>query len=276
VRPTGLDGDPPPDTRACIHRLWDELADFGLADVDGALNHLLGAISSLVQADTASWLGAVRLLHDDTDPMLGWRPRATRYLHTTPQDAAFNSRAMKDLQKGYLDESVLAHVRQAGTFRAHVIRELVTPAWFESSWYEYGYEARGYVDALMVVFPLQDSTEAYYGFLRKDPPGLFAEEQRRIAAYAIRGLKWFHLRVMLSHGLPVASDPLTPSERRVAGLLMTDLTEKQIAARLDLTPATTHKYISDIFRKFGVSGRPGLTALWMGGGSPRRAGTPPD
>jgi len=272
MRPDELDRDPPPDIRARIHQLWDELADFGVADVDAALDHLLRAVCTLVQADNAYWLGAVRVLHDDTDPMLGWRPRVTSYLHATPQDKAFYSRAMKDLQKGHLDESALTHVRRAGAFRAHFIRELVTSAWFGSSWHEIGYEARGYVDALMVVFPLQDSAEAYYGFFRKDPPGLFDEEHRRIAAYAIRGLKWFHLRLMLSHGLPVASDPLTPSERRVVGLLLTDLTEKQIAARLGLTPATTHKYITDIFRKFGVSGRPGLTALWLGG---RPAATAP-
>ena len=33
---------------------------------------------------------------------------------------------------------------------------------------------------------------------------------------------------------------------------------------LGLTLATTHTYITDLFRKFGVSGRSGLTALWLG------------
>ena len=39
---------------------------------------------------------------------------------------------------------------------------------------------------------------------------------------------------------------------------------RQIAADLALTPSTTHTYITDLFRKFGVSGRAGLTALWLG------------
>jgi DNA-binding CsgD family transcriptional regulator len=34
--------------------------------------------------------------------------------------------------------------------------------------------------------------------------------------------------------------------------------------RIDLTLATTHTYITALFRKFGVSGRAGLTALWLG------------
>ena len=47
-------------------------------------------------------------------------------------------------------------------------------------------------------------------------------------------------------------------------LLLTDHVEKEIAHELALTPATTHTYITGLFRKFGVSGRPGLTALWLG------------
>ncbi len=47
-------------------------------------------------------------------------------------------------------------------------------------------------------------------------------------------------------------------------LLLTDRVEKEIAHGLGLTLATTHTYITDLFRKFGVSGRSGLTALWLG------------
>jgi DNA-binding CsgD family transcriptional regulator len=33
---------------------------------------------------------------------------------------------------------------------------------------------------------------------------------------------------------------------------------------LAITLATTHTYITGLFRRFGVSGRSGLTALWLG------------
>ena len=46
--------------------------------------------------------------------------------------------------------------------------------------------------------------------------------------------------------------------------LLTERGEKEIARDLDLTPATTHTYITALYRKFGVSGRAGLTALWLG------------
>ena len=47
-------------------------------------------------------------------------------------------------------------------------------------------------------------------------------------------------------------------------LLLTERVEKEIAYELALTLATTHTYITVLFRKFGVSGRSGLTALWLG------------
>ena len=53
---------------------------------------------------------------------------------------------------------------------------------------------------------------------------------------------------MLHHGLLIARAPLTPMERRL----------------LAITLATTHTYITSLFHKFGVSGRSGLTALWLG------------
>jgi DNA-binding CsgD family transcriptional regulator len=69
---------------------------------------------------------------------------------------------------------------------------------------------------------------------------------------------------MLHHGLLIARGPLTPMERRLVSLLLTERVEKEIADELAITLATTHTYITDLFRKFGVSGRSGLTALWLG------------
>jgi DNA-binding CsgD family transcriptional regulator len=69
---------------------------------------------------------------------------------------------------------------------------------------------------------------------------------------------------MLHHGLLIARAPLTPMERRLVSLLLTERVEKEIAHELVITLATTHTYITGLFRKFGVSGRSGLTALWLG------------
>ncbi len=45
--------------------------------------------------------------------------------------------------------------------------------------------------------------------------------------------------MLLSHGLLAARTPLSPAERRVAALLLTDKSEKQIAHDLGVTESTT-------------------------------------
>ena len=68
---------------------------------------------------------------------------------------------------------------------------------------------------------------------------------------------------MLNQGLLLASAPLAPHELKVLEQLLTDATEKQIAQRLGLAVSTTHSYVTNIFRKFGVRSRAGLLSLWL-------------
>lgn len=46
--------------------------------------------------------------------------------------------------------------------------------------------------------------------------------------------------------------------------LLTDQSEKLIAANLKVTPSTAHTCVRGVLRKIGVSGRNGLIALWLG------------
>jgi DNA-binding NarL/FixJ family response regulator len=49
----------------------------------------------------------------------------------------------------------------------------------------------------------------------------------------------------------------------VLRLLLTNMSEREIATDLGLTWRTTHQYVVVILRKFGVHGRVGLMALWL-------------
>ena len=93
----------------------------------------------------------------------------------------------------------------------------------------------------------------------------FTPEHEQLVAGTLRGIKWFHRQLLLNHGLLVGKTPLSPSHRRLLPQLLSDKPEKEIAEALGLSPATTHKYITDIFRSFNVSSRAGLITLWMGG-----------
>ena len=63
--------------------------------------------------------------------------------------------------------------------------------------------------------------------------------------------------------LQLKSGTLSPRERQVLHLLLTDLSEKEIAYQLGLGWRTTHGYTVSILRKFDVKGRIGLMALWL-------------
>lgn len=246
-----------------IHCIWDELAAFEAARSEEALLHLLGAVAELVDAQNAYWMGAVRISDDERDPLRGWRPRVIRYLRPLANDDKFTQQRLKSIHRGKIDEATVAQARLAGTFRACRLRDLVSPEWFKSETY-HGYLGRGVHDSLTVAVPLNPMAEGYYGFLRMRESEPFTEMQRDVAFYAMRGLTWFHRQVLLTHGVHAARAPLSPMERRTLALLLTDQSEKLIAANLGVTPSTAHTYVRGVLRKLGVSGRNGLISLWLG------------
>ncbi len=246
-----------------IHVLWDEIAAFDAAENDAAVMHLLSTVAGMIDAQNAYWLGAVRMTGEEHDPLLGWRPRRIRYLRPAPDEEKFTRQMLREIDRGAIDESLVAHTRLAGTFRARRLCDLVSPEWFESAIYQ-GYVARNVHDSLVVGAPVSAMAESLYGFLRMRKSDPFTETQRDIAFFAMRGLTWFHRQVLLAHGLLVARSPLSPTERRVLSLLLTDQPEKLIAANLGVSHSSLHTYVRDVLRKFGVSGRNGLIALWLG------------
>ena len=66
-----------------------------------------------------------------------------------------------------------------------------------------------------------------------------------------------------SHAQRMQAQGLPPRLKSVLELLLTDLSEKQVAAQLGLTRATTHGYVKDVFRAVGVHSRSELMALWV-------------
>jgi DNA-binding CsgD family transcriptional regulator len=247
-----------------IHDLWDELADFDAARSDQALAHLMGALCALAGACNISWMGAVRL---DTsvpgDKAKGWRPRIVSFLlPAQPLDAAVLEQTEK-LERGEVDETIIRNLDDAGVFRANRLRDLVGPEWFESLYYRVYYQGSGHEDAIWAAFPVNKDIESWFGIFRGPDQPPFTEAERDEIAYALRGLKWLHRQLMLSHGLLVAKHPLTPAERRVLSLLLTGLSEKLIADQLGRSYHTTHQWITSIYRKFGVNNRAALMALWL-------------
>lgn len=247
-----------------IHRLWDELADFPVSEMDRALVHLMEGISRMIGAGNAYWLGYIRLNAEPGDPFKGLRPGANRYLYPAPIHDESSRAQMGKWNRKQVNEGYARAARDVGQFRSFRLRQEMRPAYFEEEFYQTFHASRGIHDQCVVFFPVHEDYESMFNFQRVDVAKNFTADEEAIAAYALRGIKWFHRQVALSYGLLIAESPLSPAQRLIAQLLLTERSEKQIAQEIGKTVSMTHKHVTEIFRKFGVNSRAGLMAVWLG------------
>jgi DNA-binding CsgD family transcriptional regulator len=252
-----------------VFQLWDELAAFPSAEIVRAWRHLATTISGWIQADMFYWVATVRLLHGEqaaNDPLFGWRVKVVEFLD--PPTVAEKQAAQRELGDR-LDEpgmTTIAAVRDSGTFRVHRLHhEFIDLDKFRTTdYYREHFVELGIRDELFVACPLSPEAEAFYVFNRRKIDGLYTAADADLAGYALRGLSWFHRQMFYSHGLLVAQEPLTPTQREVLQLLLSEKSEKAIAAELGQSYNTTHTHVKEIFRKYNVKSRAGLMAVWLG------------
>lgn len=248
-----------------VYALWDRLADVDAGDFAGAREIFLSALCRLVDAQNAAWVGAVLMdRHVPGDPLRGWRPRAMHRLVTGPKSQELVRNKARALEQGKADIVTIRRVAQAGRFRVHRLVDIAPEGWFESAHYRTFYEGHGHLDSLWAGIPINHDVEIYVGLYRDTTHGWFSEADRETFAFALRGLKWFHRRQLLGEGLGVVSEPLTPTERLVLGGLLRGSSEREIADTNGQSPHTTHDHVKRIYRKYGVSSRSALMALWLG------------
>ncbi|MGC4013352.1 MAG: hypothetical protein QM755_02370 [Luteolibacter sp.] len=251
--------------RERVHQLWDSLTDFPASETERALEHLMAGIAEMIDAGNAYWLGYIRLCSPvPDDPLKGLRPGAGRYLHPTPTHGESARNQTDQWNRRQVNEGYVRAARDVGRFRSFRLRKEMRPAYFEEEFYQTFHASRGFHDQCIVFFPVNDDYESMFNFQRVGVARDFTAAEEAIAAYALRGIKWFHRQVALSYGLLLAETPLTPIQRQISRLLLTERSEKQIAAEIGRTQGMTHKHITEIFRKFGVTGRAGLMAVWLG------------
>ena len=252
------------DSQARIHRLWDELTDFGATRVEDAMLHALRELAALVGAQQAFWLGSVRLNPQAADPARGWRPAAIHFLYPREKLRDTFKRHRKRIERGEVDPSIAANVARAGEFRVNIKTEMVGPEWFESDFYLELLAPFGVRDSIYLVTPIGEDIESWFCFERIEPHTTpFGQAERVLLETAGRPLKWLHQRIALNHGMLLAETPLSSSERCVLTLLLGSGTEADIAQALELTPLTVRTYAARIYRKLNVRGRAGLMALWL-------------
>lgn len=119
---------------------------------------------------------------------------------------------------------------------------------------------------LSLTLPMRGGARMHFHLMRAQGADPFTESHRATLELALAGLSRWLNWLTLSHGPALASGPLPPHQRKVLLLLLTGLSEKQIAAELNLSTNTAHQYVTSLYRRFGARNRPSLTAQWLGSG----------
>ncbi|MBN9592015.1 MAG: helix-turn-helix transcriptional regulator [Alphaproteobacteria bacterium] len=251
-----------------IHALWDELARFPMADAEVACRHLMQTLAAWLKADNAAWVGTARLLDGKQaarDPMCGWRSRTVMFLNPPGEaEALLAKRGLADHRTEF-GLTLIATSRLAGRFRVHRLRDgFVDMAAFRKTLhYQAFYRDLGVDDRLWIGTPLTPQVESFFVFDRRNTRTRFSAAEVRLAGDTLRGLARLQRQLMYGHGLALIESPLTAMEQRVVHLLLSDKSEKEIAAALKQSVHTTHTHIKQVYRKYGAKGRAGLMAIWL-------------
>lgn len=249
-----------------IFQFWDALADFDAASIIEARDFFLKELCAMLDAQNASWVGAVLMDNpQSSDPLGGWRPRAVHRLLTSgPKTRTILNKKKKALEQGQPDIVTIRRVALAGTFRVHRLVDIAPEGWFESRYYKTFYLADRVRDTMWAGIPVNTDTEVYVGLFRSLDHAPFSAEEADTFAFALQGLKWFHRRQLLGEGIGVALEPLTATERAVLEQLLSGQSEPAIARDRDQSVHTTHDHVKRIYKKYGVTSRSALMALWLG------------
>ncbi|HJU39019.1 MAG TPA: LuxR C-terminal-related transcriptional regulator [Tahibacter sp.] len=251
-----------------IYQLWDELADFPAGRPDAALDHLLSRLCRIFECQNALFAVVVRLpVPPDGDPLNGWRPRLSRTLNPHPRVAASVKDRVDRLMKSQADTASIIASAGNEPFLVRLLFETLPAEWFEGEFYRRHFYDIGHADQLSARCAINDDVRTHLFLYRGPDSPRFTPDIKAPFALAIRGLRWFQHRYVLSHGVHVANAPLTPTERSVFLALLGSETEKQIAASMGKSQNTVHIHVKSIYHKFGVRNRAALTALWLGQGA---------
>ncbi|MBO9547003.1 helix-turn-helix transcriptional regulator [Caulobacter sp.] len=245
-----------------IGLLWGELTEFPAGDVAGAREHCFAELARIIGSENVFWVAAHQAAPDAGDLLDGWRPRAVARLHSNPALDQKLADVIRQMNGATVDPMTLANNREAGRTRAFLRGELVADeTWERSALVNETLRPRGVRDRIIATLPLPGGREAHIGLDRGPSDRFFGERERDLLHLFLLGSQAFHHEQFLAYG--VALPALTPRERAVLSLLLTEMTEREIGEALGLTWRSTHQYCVSIFRKCGVRGRLGLMALWL-------------
>jgi DNA-binding CsgD family transcriptional regulator len=244
-----------------VSSLWGDIAEFPVASIDAALEHALRGVARMVGASNAFWVAGRREERTSiTDPR-AWRIVGISYLDRSAERAKFTRLQAERFAAGEVDPQTAGIIARAGTTRAHLRHELVDDSTWKRSWlYNDILRPLRVGDRLLGSHTVDDHAESYMGFEREHGARPFGQRERDLLALFLSGAHAFHQDLLRTLA---PARPLTLREHEVLRLLLTGMTEREIAWQLSLTPRTTHQYVVTILRKFNLHGRIELMAHFL-------------
>lgn len=216
--------------------LWLELARWPADELDAAL---LRALSWMLVAADAQLARASIVYREPGRP---WRQGCALRAHEdgvlerTPRSRA------QELTPGFWSAPELEALRQAPAGQGQPLR----------------LDERGVALARL---ELTARVEVGFGLDLEAPAS--APRAARALTRTLRGLADISARWCMSFGLLVGDGHLAPRLHQALTYLLTGLSEKEIAWEMDLSPASLHQYVVEIYRHLGVQSRAELMALWL-------------
>jgi len=239
-----------------VQKLWRELSAFPASKSDDAMSWCLAGITRIIGGTNITWIEAGREFGAPAnDPLGGWRPSTQKSLHQASEDRKRRAVVMHYMNAGVFDPLTVGVTAGAGATRAHLRKELVDDRTWSKSWiYNEVLRPSHVAEMLVGAQAVSPSRESYICIDRGmgDPP--FGARERNLLQLILSGCPALHREVIRSTGRDGKAGRLSARERQVLSLLLTDLSEKQIAGQLGIGWRTTHEYTVSILRKFGVRG----------------------
>ncbi|WP_439631062.1 helix-turn-helix transcriptional regulator [Gemmata sp.] len=258
---------------AFVDRLFDELGRLPVDDPRVWSGHLLDALRRLLGCPhTGVWLRVVPA--DGTTP-----PGPMRFFEqsglTPGQRADFHRLFVSN--PGARHDPLLAAARsrfRPGTPVTYRREELVPEReWYRSPYVDGFRRSIGFdhtlTSAVRLGGGLVFGVGGWHDWGRRRG---FGDRSHALLHHVVGRLGW--MAGHLAQAQPAAPPPparanetaprLSPREGDTLSLLLAGYSEKEVAARLRLSPRTVHEYVTTLYRKFGVHSRGELLACWVG------------
>lgn len=249
------------DVRALV-RLMGELGDLP-KDHTVRAPFLMSEICRLIDAQ---W-GIVTLMSD-------LRPNGKPQLYHSFQggqlDGNLQSAFLQYVNVQYADDPMIAGMlvdqpQPIVRSRPQVVED---GEWYRSVHFS-EFRRKAYLDeSIYAFYPLDQSGNAVgMGFTRPLGASRFGARERLMVEMLNDGLAWFYHQ-FANEGREKAVPRLSPALVRTLTLLLQGASEKQIAARNELSRHTVHDHVKAIYRRWGVNSRAELLATILSSKGP--------